>query len=162
MKRTLMMAVALAVLGTAMVPGGAAAAGFKNSGDVVKAAAAPAVVSGAAGQRIEFAIALDIASSWHIYAHGDTNFIGVDLVPSEDFPLEKFEAAYPAGHEAEFFGEKVVMISGQDRIKAAAVIPAGLAAGEHALTFGVTVQACDDKTCLAPVDLPITVKLKVQ
>ena len=31
------------------------------------------------------ALKLDIATKWHIYAHGDTNFIGVDLVPDEGF-----------------------------------------------------------------------------
>ena len=50
---------------------------------------------------------MDIATRWHLYAHGDTNFIGVDLVPGRGFPPEEFQADYPAGHEGEFFGEMV-------------------------------------------------------
>lgn len=150
---TLMVAAAMA---------GSAQAQMKNSATVVKAVPAAAVVAGTAGQRVQFDINLDISKKWHIYAHGDTNFIGVDLVPGEAFPLKDFQAVYPAGHEGEFFGEKVVMIQGQDVIKASALVPADLAAGDHLLNLAVTVQACDDKTCLAPVDLPVAVKLQIK
>ncbi len=158
MKRMVAMATILTVILTA----GVSSAAMKGSADVVKAGAAKSTVTGAAGQRVEFAVDLEISRTWHIYAHGDTNFIGVDLVLAEDFPLEKLEAEYPHGHEAEFFGEKVFMIDGKSQIRASALIPADLAKGEHTLEVGVTVQACDDKTCLAPVDLPVKMKLVVQ
>jgi thiol:disulfide interchange protein DsbD len=135
---------------------------MKGSADVVKAVPATAAVTAEAGQRVSFAIDLDISKTWHVYAHGDTNFIGVDLVPAEDLPLAELTVEYPAGHPGEFFGETVFMISGQEQIKASALVPADLAKGEHKLQFGVTVQACDDKTCLAPVDLPVTVTLTVK
>ena len=154
--------VAMAMVMTVLLAAGAATAAMKGSADVVKASAATSVVTGTAGERVEFAIELDISKTWHIYAHGDSNFIGVDLTPSESFPLQKMEAEYPSGHKKEFFGEMVYMIDGTSQIKASALIPADLAKGEHKLEFGVTVQACDDKTCLAPIDLPVTVKLKVQ
>ena len=158
MKRILVMVMALTVVLTA----GVVSAASKGSADVVQASAAHAEVTGVAGQRVEFAVDLDISRTWHIYAHGDSNFIGVDLVPAEDFPLQKFAAEYPHGHKGEFFGETVYMIAGKEQIKASALIPADLAKGEHTLEFGVTVQACDDKTCLAPVNLPVTLNLKVQ
>ena len=158
MKRMVAMAMAM----TMILSAGAATAALKGSADVVRATAATSVVTGTAGERVEFAIELDISKTWHVYAHGDTNYIGVDLTPSEGFPLQEMEAEYPQGHEGEFFGDKVYTIDGTSPIKASALIPAGLAKGEHKLEFGVTVQACDDKTCLAPTDLPVTVKLKVQ
>jgi len=43
-----------------------------------------------------------------------------------------------------------------------ATVPADLPAGEHALGFKVTAQACDDKTCLAPAYLPVAIKLTVE
>jgi len=158
MKRTMVIVMAMTVI----LAAGTATAAMKGSADVVKASAVQSEVSGRAGQRVEIAIDLDIAEKWHIYAHGDTNFIGVDLVPAESFPLAEFQAEYPHGHKGEFFGETVYMIDGKDQIKVSALIPADLTAGEHELAFGVTVQACDDKTCLAPVDLPVSVMLKVQ
>jgi len=69
---------------------------------------------------------------------------------------------YPKGHEKEFFGESVFMISGRDKIAVSGLIPSGMAAGAHAIDFGLTVQACDDKTCLAPVSVPVQVKLQVK
>ena len=145
-----------------MLAAGMAQAQMKSSADVVTAKAAVASVTGQAGQRVNFDINIDIAKKWHIYAHGDTNFIGVDLVPEEGFPLTDLKAEYPHGHAGEFFGEKVFMIEGKDVIKVSAMVPEGLPAGDHALNLGVTVQACDDKTCLQPMDLPVAVKLKVK
>lgn len=156
MKKTALVLMAL------MLAAGAASAQLKTSADVVDAAPSAATVTAAAGQRVDFVINLDIAKKWHIYAHGDTNFIGVDLVPGELFVLDDFQAEYPHGHEGEFFGEKVRMIEGKDVITASALVPEGMPAGEYPLDFGVTVQACDDKTCLAPVDLPVAIKLQVK
>jgi len=134
----------------------------RGSADVVKAAPVQSSVTATAGERVEFAVKLDIQHRWHLYAHGDTTFIGVDLVPDETFPLQEFGAVYPEGHEGEFFGEKVRMIEGRNTIEASALVPAGMPAGEHPLELSVTVQACDDKTCLAPAHLPIKLTLKVE
>ena len=150
------------VLMAVVLMAGAAQAQMKTSADVVKAEPATSVVAAPAGQRVAFDIKMNISTKWHIYAHGDTNFIGVDLVPSEMFPLDDFQAEYPQGHEGEFFGEKVFMIEGKDLIKASAMVPAGMPAGEYPLEFEITVQACDDKTCLAPAYLPVAVKLQVK
>lgn len=157
MKKTLLFALLLIPALCACAQGA-----MKNSGDVVNVFPSPRTIEAVAGQRIEFEVNLDIQKSWHLYAHEDTTFIGVDLVPAEGFPLQKFEAKYPAGHEGEFFGEKTVMIEGKEKIHAAAVVPEGLAPGEHVLEFALTVQACDNKTCLAPADLPVKVKLAVK
>ena len=146
----------------AVMATGACQAQMKTSGDVVKAVPVPAEVSGVSGQRVEFSINLDITKKWHIYAHGDSNFIGVDLVPAEAFPLEDLKVDYPAGHEGEFFGEKVFMIAGKDVIKASALVPEDMKAGSYDLDLAVTAQACDDKTCLAPADIPVAVKLTIK
>ena len=150
------------ILMIALMTAGSVHAQMKTSADVVKAVPAAAKVTAAAGQRVDFDIKLDISTKWHIYAHGDTNFIGVDLLPEEDFPLEDFLAEYPHGHEGEFFGEKVYMIEGKDVIAASALVPEGLEPGAYQLNLAVTAQACDDKTCLAPIDLPVAIKLQVE
>jgi hypothetical protein len=157
MKRIVTLALLISVL-----TAGIALGQMKNSGDKVKVAADPVALSAAPGERVSFSVKMDIQKKWHIYAHEDTNFIGVDLVPDEGFPLEEFKAEYPAGHEKEFFGDMVMMIEGKDVIKASVLVPADLALGEHELGFSVTVQACDDKMCLAPADLPVKVKLTVE
>ncbi|HPF71489.1 MAG TPA: protein-disulfide reductase DsbD family protein [Candidatus Krumholzibacteria bacterium] len=144
-----------------LVLGSSALAAPRGSADVVKAAPAAKVVTAAPGARVSFTITVDIAATWHLYAHGDTNFIGIDLVPAEDFPLSEFAAEYPEGHLGEFFGEQVRMLEGANVIKASALVPAGMT-GEQPLELGLTVQACDTKTCLAPATVPVALTLKVE
>ena len=151
----------LAVLGLSLLAVPASAA-LKGSGDVVKASLRQKALTAAPGQRLTFQLAVDIAPRWHLYAHGDTNYIGVDLIPDESFPLEEFDAAYPAGHAGEFFGEMVTVIDGSQVISGEAVVPETLARGVHKVKMGLTVQACDDKTCLAPASLPVEFELTVK
>ncbi len=157
MKRIALLTLLVLALGAGLASGA-----LKGSAAVIKASARPTVLSSAPGQEVFFKIKLDIQEKWHIYAHGDTNFIGVDLVPAEEFPLVEFQAEYPAGHEKEFFGDMVAMIEGTEMIKVSAVVPDSLAKGEYELDLQVTVQACDDKICLAPAFLPVALKLTVE
>ena len=160
MKRLTVLVVMMALL----IASGAFAGGpaFRASADVVKVSAAPAVVNAAAGQRVEFAIKLDIVKKWHLYAHGDSNFTGIDLLPESGPALDDFKIEFPHGHEGVFFGEKVVMIEGKEAIKASGVVPTDLPKGEHVMKFTVTAQACDDKSCLAPADIPVSLTLTVK
>ena len=119
--------IAIFVLLVVALGAGLAFGVMKGSADVVKAVAQPTALSSAPGERVSFEVKLDIQKKWHLYAHGDTNFIGVDLVPSEEFPLEDFKAEYPAGHEKEFFGDMVFMIEGKAVLKASALVPDSLA-----------------------------------
>jgi len=154
--------VVLLVMTICAVGAGLAAGAMKGSADVVTVAASPGSVTAAPGDEVSFEVKFEIQDSWHLYSHADTTFIGLDLVPDEDFPLEEFAATYPAGHEKEFFGEKVSVIEGKGTIAITAVVPADLPAGEHALGLKVTAQACDDKTCLAPAYIPVGLTLLVE
>jgi hypothetical protein len=162
MKRFSLKNLCLAAIGLSLLATTPALAALKGSGDVVKASPRQKTLTAAAGQRITFQVAVDIAPRWHLYAHGDTSFIGLDLIPDESFPLEDYDAAYPAGHEGEFFGEKVKTIDGSQVINGEAVVPETLARGVYKVKFGLTVQACDDKTCLAPASLPVEMELTVK
>ena len=151
---------AIAALCTILLAGACLGAGPRGSADVVKAAPAAKVITATPGARVEFAVNVDIAPHWHLYAHGDTNFIGVDLVPEDTFPLGDFQAKYPAGIAGEFFGETVHMLEGSNVIEASAVVPEGMT-GEQPLELHLTVQACNDRTCLAPANVPVTLTVKV-
>ena len=159
MKKVSIQAMAI-VLAISLFGGGAMAA-VKNSADVVKASLVGKSVTAAPGERVQFKIQLDISERWHIYAHGDTNFIGVDLVVEEGFPLTDLQVEYPKGHQKEFFGEKVFMIEGKSEITASALVPDSLPTGGHLLALKVTAQACDDKVCLAPTRIPVVLTLMV-
>jgi hypothetical protein len=162
MKRHGLNNLGFAVLGLSLLTAAPALAALKGSGDVVKVAPREKTLTAAPGQRITFRLALNIAPHWHLYAHEDTNFIGLDLIPDDSFPLEEYDAEYPTGQAGEFFGEKVMMISGSQVITGEAVVPETLARGVHKVKLGLTVQACDDKTCLAPASLPVEMELTVK
>lgn len=162
MKRHVFATLIPVLLGFTLLSAAPALAALKGSGDVVKASPRQKTLTAVPGQRITFQVAVVIAPRWHLYAHGDTNFIGVDLIPDESFPLEDFDADYPAGQEGEFFGEKVLMIDGSQVITGEAVVPETLARGVHKVKLGLTVQACDDKVCLAPANLPVELELTVK
>jgi hypothetical protein len=152
----------VALLGLALFAATPASAAPKASADVVKVTPRQKVLTAAPGQRITFQVALDIAPHWHLYAHGDTTFIGIDLAPGEPFPLEEYEATYPVGQPGEFFGETVMTVVGKQVISAEAVVPEKLAKGVHRVRLDLTVQACDDKMCLAPDLLPVVMELTVK
>ena len=59
-------------------------------------------------------------------------------------------------------GLRRARFEGKQVVKVSALVPGSLAKGEHALDLALTVQACDDKRCLAPADLPLQVSLKVE
>ena len=71
----------VAVLGLVLFAAVPASAAPKASADVVKVTPRQKLLTATPGQRITFQVALDIAPHWHLYAHGDTNFIGIDLDP---------------------------------------------------------------------------------
>lgn len=152
----------VAVLGLALFTAMPALAAPKASADVVKVTPRQKLLTAARGQRITFQVAVDVAPHWHLYAHGDTNFIGIDLDPEESFPLEEYEATYPAGTPGEFFGETVMTISGRQVISAEAMVPEKLPKGVHKVRLALTVQACDDKMCLAPDLVPVEMELTVK
>ena len=162
MKRTRVTVLCLSLLACVLMAALPATAAVKSSGDVVKASLRQKALTAAPGQRLTFQVAVDIAPRWHCYAHGDTNFIGLDLLPDETFPLEEFDAAYPAGKLGEFFGEKVLMIAGSQVIDAEAEVPPTLKRGPYKVKLALTVQACDDKSCLAPANLPLEFDLTVK
>ena len=163
MRKVLVYALVLTVVisGVAIAGQGEVAKKMRNSADVVQASATPAQLTAQTGERVSFKVNVQIQEKWHLYAHEDTMFIGINLVPAEGFPLADVKIGYPAGHEGIFFGEKVVILEGQEVVEVAGTAPADLAQGEYKLDLALTVQACDDKTCLAPAKIPVTAVLQV-
>ena len=163
MKKVLVIALALTITaaGLAVAGSGEGTTKMHNSGDKVQVSVTPSQLSAKAGERISFKVNFTIEQKWHLYAHEDSMFIGIDLVPADGFPLTDVKIVYPAGHEGEFFGEMVVILEGSDVVIASGTVPEDLASGEYALDLALTVQACDDKICLAPAYLPVAVVLTV-
>jgi len=136
------------------------------SKDVVATTITPAKLTATAGGEVTFTVKLDIADTWHLYDHAyaedpESFFIGVDFMPGEEANLAGFQAKFPKGEEGEFMGEKVVMLHHHADIEVTIKLPAD-ASGTVELPFVLSAQACDDKICLQPSDVPVPVTVVVE
>jgi hypothetical protein len=166
--RTLCVLIVLLALATAACAGDAkapAAAAPKTSADVVKVVS-PAAITAKAGAQIAFEVKVEITTHWHLYSHSYTEdpeslYIGIDLVAEEGCPLTDLKVVYPEPVKGDFLGEEVLMHEGTLALKVTAKVPAG-AKGELSAPLSLATQACNDKICLRPANVPVTVKVTVQ
>jgi hypothetical protein len=127
----------------------------------VKTGLQPPQVATAPGEAVAFDVVLTIADGWHLYAHGDTTFYGIDLKGLDKGPLAGAAIDFPRGKRADFFGTPVELLTGRQLIHVKAKLAAG-ASGKLDVPLGLEVQACDDQRCLAPATIPLKLKLDVK
>jgi hypothetical protein len=132
-----------------------------DSSAVVNLSVRPRQTRAARGEQIVLRFLLDVDERWHLYAHEDTSFYGIELELPEESPLEDIKVLYPKGQEALFFGEKVQVLEGRFGVSLAGTVAAEAVPTTHHLRFKMAVQACDDKRCLAPAFMPVEVHLDV-
>ena len=113
-----------------------------------------------AGGEVDLVLTLNIKPGWHLYAaddrSGGTVATVVTLAAGQAATLAKVEM--PAGVKKALAGdpEEVAVIEGRVdikvRVKLGGAVPASIA-------LKVRCQACDDRSCLAPATLDVSVKL---
>jgi len=146
---------------------GAAAAGEPadarpvDSAGVVGAALRPAVIRAMPGGSYAFAVDFTVREGWHLYAHGDTVFYGVDLTGLAPGPLAGASVAHPAGRPGDFFGTPVRLLAGRQSIAVRGVLPDSCCAGARRVELVLEVQACDAASCLAPARIALPLRLEV-
>ncbi len=119
-----------------------------------------------AGGTFKAAVVLDIADAWHVNAHRPTldYLIGteVSMDPSDGFIIADMQ--YPRPDEYEFAfagGEALLVYSGQVPVYLDIRASSNLEPGPYEMTGRARVQACDDQNCLAPSDLPLSIKIEI-
>lgn len=114
----------------------------------------------APGQNFRIAVVVDLAAPWHINA----NPAGEGLVPTEvKWDGDITGITYPPGQQTkvEWADAPVPLYEGRVVIFADGRLSAGATRGPFKLTGTLRYQACDDKTCLAPKTVPLTVETEV-
>ena len=140
------------------------AAGDKRPADsagVVRASLRPALLTAKPGETVEFEVSFQVQKGWHLYAHGDTAYYGIELTGFEGSALAGASIDYPPGKAGEFFGEPVQLLTGRQRIRVKAPVAATAAGGAHFLPLALELQACDDQACLAPAKVALPLRLEV-
>ena len=130
----------------------ATAQGLRDSGSVVKMTVQPKSVTAAVGDQVSWTVTLDIDKGWHLYAHGDPKYYGIAVTGLDSLPLVGAEVAYPAGKKGKFLGEAVQLLEGRQSLTIG-----GFLAAEPTgpMLLELELQACDEKSCLAPAYLQV-------
>ncbi len=151
----------LALLGALLLPGAAASA--QQAADVVAAEGKAAAVPPGGEAVIE--VTLTVQEGWHVYGPGDFYEQGtVFEVRSGAEGLAVGEwtpTTPPKSHKYEFDDGPRMEFSGTFSYRAAVRVPAGTAAGKRTLAGVAIVNACNDRGCLPPGEVPFTVDLVV-
>lgn len=138
----------------------------RGSADTVTVDSMLSVERVVAGEEFKLALILDIKDKWHINAHKPAQeyLIGTEFKPSfqDHFILADIEYPDPVEYEFSFAGGELLLVYEDTRyifmnIKTA---PA-LSPGGYDLQGSLTVQGCDDSTCLAPSSIDVRMPLQV-
>jgi len=131
----------------------------EDSADKVSIAT-PVSVTAKPGVAVDLVVTVNVKKGWHIQSPK----------PAEDFliatHLEMLPEAgvtfgpvqYPATEKVTVAGERVEALGGKVELKFQATVAV---AGKKTLRGKLDIQACDDKTCIAPATLDVTVPIEV-
>ncbi|MHB8078992.1 MAG: hypothetical protein ACYDIE_07040 [Candidatus Krumholzibacteriia bacterium] len=132
-----------------------------DSAAVVQVVLRPAVLAATPGRAYAFTVEFTVREGWHLYAHGDTVFYGVDLTGLAPGPLADAAVTHPAGRPDDFFGTPVRLLAGRQTIAVRGVLPDSCRAGAQRVDLVMAVQACDAASCLAPARITLPLRLEV-
>jgi hypothetical protein len=147
--RQLIVVLVLALMATV-----SSAQGMRDSASVVTVSVAPDTVRASVGETITVTVGMEIDKGWHLYAHGDKTYYGISLNLPEGLPLAGVKVNYPEGHMGKFLGDDVRLLEKTETITLTGIL---MVAPEKPLDLEFELQACDDKSCLAPAWIPVQV-----
>lgn len=162
MKRRLITYFALAIIILSCF----AIAAFAQSASEVKARGHLSVDGVRAGDKFKIAVAVEIAQGYHVQAHvpSDEGLIATEAAFEPPAGIRINPPKYPAPKFEKFEfseGKEYAVHDGTIYIVADAEADSSLKPGASSIRARVTVQACDDKTCLAPSDIDIEIPVNV-
>jgi uncharacterized protein YyaL (SSP411 family) len=149
-----------AVAGAPPLPGGSL-----GTADVLTAQAELAKGADVApGRAFDVVVTLAIKEGWHTYANptGTENLKPILLTLAPDQPAALVQVLYPPGKAkvlASTGDEKVALYEDKIALTARVRLDPAAKAVPASLTFQVKYQACNDRACLAPATLSVTVSL---
>lgn len=132
----------------------------------MKAEALTSHAAYAPGDVAKVAFRFTLPDEWHVQAHKPRDpYLIPTVLDLADLPggfsVDSF--AYPEAEEfsLEFSPEPLLVFPHAFVVGASLSIDEGIAPGEYSLGGTLTYQACDDKACLAPATIPVSVDIAV-
>jgi DsbC/DsbD-like thiol-disulfide interchange protein len=121
-----------------------------------------------ARSRIEalLTLVLEVADGWHINANPAT----LDFLIPTRFRLDQtpgirlVAVQYPKGKTFRLpaLKQSIAVYEKTVRIPFRLAVEPGVEAGTRRITGNLSVQACDDRTCLAPSEIPVEFSLEIR
>jgi thioredoxin:protein disulfide reductase len=137
-------------------------------------AQAPKVVSGNmvletdgahAGSTVKAAVVAEVASGYHINDHVPSldYLIPTELKLQPLGPLTVATTKYPKGspQKFSFLDTPISVYQGKLIVGAEIKVASGTQPGDYTLKGSLDYQACNDRACLPPTSLPLTLSVKV-
>ena len=158
---------ALVILLPAVIVAAAQTGGARGSAGVVKAQAFVSTDAIRPGDKFKIAVALDIAAGYHVQGHQPSAGLiatEVNFEPTAGLTIKELTYPAPKYVKLESLGlgdEELAVHDGTIYVTAEAEADRSLKPGPLELRARYTVQACNDRVCLAPdtADLAIPVKV---
>lgn len=118
-----------------------------------------------AGDTVAAAVVMNIEEGWHVNAHKPTldYLIGTELKIGNQAGLTVTGIQYPKSERFSFAfaGEPLDVYHGSAPVFVTLRAPPELEPGSYSLKGSLRVQACDDKSCLPPSTIDISIPVKV-
>ncbi len=144
---------------------GMSAAQLTPSDSVLKFTYVPSQGGFVSGSSLKLLFKLEFDKGWHGQSHTPSmeGLIPTVLTLEGSEGITFGRVAYPKGEmvKFEFSEEPLSTYAGTVYIGATAALSPDMAEGEYSIMATLTVQSCDDKSCLPPSDIPVTVPVEV-
>jgi DsbC/DsbD-like thiol-disulfide interchange protein len=137
---------------------------FRGSGSThATVAPSPAALTGAAGGKVALAVEINPKPGIHVYAPGTKDFIPVELKIDAQPNLKTGKVVYPKSETMTFGDEKVPVFQKAFTLTEDVTIAKAAKSGSTMTVSGtVHLQACDDKVCFPPENVPISWTVNVK
>jgi thiol:disulfide interchange protein DsbD len=125
----------------------------------------PSKKSALPGDEIQVALQLDIEKGWHINAHKplETSLIPTEVLldPHPYLRLEGIRYPTPQRKRFTFIQEEMAVYEGRVLILMNLTVSAEAPPGEFRISGKVKYQACDDRSCLLPMETAFSVPMPI-
>jgi len=117
------------------------------------------------GETFKAALVLKVHAGYHINDNAplDEFMIPTELVVAENPDFEVVEISFPRGRRARFSYSEAELVIYEGEVLLGVLLKAkdGLAAGARSIKGALTYQACNDESCLPPMELPFEIAVPV-
>jgi DsbC/DsbD-like thiol-disulfide interchange protein len=116
------------------------------------------------GDKFGVVVRLEIEEGWHINANpaGSATLVPVQVTLAEGVPAKLVGSSYPQGKPFRVAGaDEARVYEGAVEIRVEIELAAGVEPGDLELPLRVRLQACDERSCLAPAKVEAGLRLRV-